>query len=422
METVAFCEQDKFCQEVLAKHWPDIPCFDDIRTLKGADVGPVDLICGGYPCQPFSQAGQRRGAEDDRHLWPEMFRLIKDIRPAWVIGENVAGHISMGLDDVLSDLEGAGYACQAFVIPAVAVDAQHRRDRVWIVGHAASARRTSRQPGARGQVRDKARRAEPERRSGPVADPASTGREARRTGEAIPEPGTQQRPAGRCSPMANPDQPGPQERESIGSDTREELPAIERNGGEGWAEWLPEPQFRGIFDGLSQKLDGDRLDVDPRWLSVSCPQDAEGILRDLRQYEDALRPSYRRELDEQQSIEHSDAVQFLSHYAAPSTGGLGAEAIKAAMFGLWQALVSIDGKAMQYAPNEIEALWQPLTCAEADWCIVAACLGSFWSEWPEVPRTATGIPRRVDRLRALGNAVVPQIPEMIGHAIMETEK
>ena len=137
--TVAFCEQDKFCQKVLAKHWPDVPCHDDIRTLKGSDVGPVELICGGYPCQPFSHAGKREGTDDDRHLWPEMYRLVAAVRPRWVIAENVAGHVNMGLDSVLSDLEGEGYTCWPLIIPACAVDAPHRRDRVWIVANAAVA-------------------------------------------------------------------------------------------------------------------------------------------------------------------------------------------------------------------------------------------------------------------------------------------
>ena len=133
-ETAAFCEYEDFPRKVLAKHWPDVPCFPDVRELKGEDIdGPVDVICGGYPCQPFSQAGQRRGKEDDRHLWPEFSRLVDELRPTWVIGENVAGHISMGLDDVLSDLEGQGYTARTFVIPACAVGAPHRRDRVWSI-------------------------------------------------------------------------------------------------------------------------------------------------------------------------------------------------------------------------------------------------------------------------------------------------
>ena len=138
-ETVAFCEYDKHCQKVLRKHWPDTEIIDDVRELANDAErfrGSVDIICGGYPCQPFSAAGKRRGDKDDRHLWPEMLRVIQAVRPTWVIGENVAGHISMGLDEVLSDLEAEGYQARCFVIPAVGADAYHRRDRCWIVGYA----------------------------------------------------------------------------------------------------------------------------------------------------------------------------------------------------------------------------------------------------------------------------------------------
>ncbi len=132
--TVAFCEQDAFCQAVLRKHWPDVPIYDDVRALNFG--GEVDVITGGYPCQPFSVAGKQKGAADDRHLWPSMFEIIKHKRPRWVVAENVAGHIAMGLDEVLFDLEGEGYTARPIVIPACAVDAPHRRDRVWIVAHA----------------------------------------------------------------------------------------------------------------------------------------------------------------------------------------------------------------------------------------------------------------------------------------------
>ncbi len=142
-ETAAFCEYDQEAQKVLKKNWPEVPIFSDVRTLtkqelRDNEIQDIGLICGGYPCQPFSVAGERRGAEDDRHLWPEMFRLIQELRPTWVIGENVAGHINMGLDEVLTDLEAEGYTARTFVIPACAVDAHHRRDRVWIIAHANS--------------------------------------------------------------------------------------------------------------------------------------------------------------------------------------------------------------------------------------------------------------------------------------------
>jgi len=136
METIAFCEIEKFPRRVLRKHWPDVPIFKDVRELHAKDLPKaVDVICGGYPCQPFSVAGKRRGKKDDRHLWPEMFRLVRECRPTFVICENVAGHVTMGLDTVLSDLEGEGYTCWAFIIPACAVNAIHRRDRLWIVAH-----------------------------------------------------------------------------------------------------------------------------------------------------------------------------------------------------------------------------------------------------------------------------------------------
>jgi DNA (cytosine-5)-methyltransferase 1 len=128
-------EIDPFCQRVLAKHWPNVKRMGDIREVKGDEFGTVDLVAGGFPCQPFSFAGKQRGQKDNRYLWPEMLRVIEAIRPRWVLGENVAGIIHMGLDKVLFDLEVQGYACQALIIPACSVGAPHRRDRVWIIGN-----------------------------------------------------------------------------------------------------------------------------------------------------------------------------------------------------------------------------------------------------------------------------------------------
>lgn len=139
-KTVGFCEQDRFCQKVIAKHWPGIQIHEDICKLDGRQYAEVDLLTGGFPCQPFSFAGKRKGASDDRALWPEMFRVITQARPGWVLGENVAGIVSMELDRVLSDLESLGYSARAIVIPACAVDAKHRRSRVWIVANACSKR------------------------------------------------------------------------------------------------------------------------------------------------------------------------------------------------------------------------------------------------------------------------------------------
>lgn len=133
IETVQFVERDSFCQKVLAKNFPNIPIHDDIKTFSYKQ--PVDLITAGFPCQPFSVAGRQKGKDDDRYLWPELLRVIRETRPAWFIGENVPGIIPM-LDPILEDLENEGYEWRAFLIPASATGAPHKRERLWIVAHA----------------------------------------------------------------------------------------------------------------------------------------------------------------------------------------------------------------------------------------------------------------------------------------------
>ena len=134
--TIGFCEIEDYPRRVLSSRFSGVPIYGDIRELDGSVYRGVSLITGGYPCQPFSAAGKRGGASDDRHLWPQMLRVIKQARPVFVVAENVAGHITLGLDEVLADLESEGYAGRAIVVPACAVNAPHRRDRVWIVAKA----------------------------------------------------------------------------------------------------------------------------------------------------------------------------------------------------------------------------------------------------------------------------------------------
>ena len=139
-ETVAFCDIEKYCLQVLEKRFPGVPRYTDIKELnydkiKSDGLFPIDIITGGYPCQPFSVAGRKKGEEDPRHLWPEMFRLIKELRPSWVIGENVSGHIKLGLDTVLENLESEDYSARTFSISASSVGAKHKRERVWIVAN-----------------------------------------------------------------------------------------------------------------------------------------------------------------------------------------------------------------------------------------------------------------------------------------------
>lgn len=139
---VFHCEIDPFCRSVLKYHFPNATQYEDIRTTDfTAWRGRVDVLTGGFPCQPFSIAGKRLGTSDERYLWPEMLRAIREIRPRWVVGENVRGFINWSeglvLETVCADLEALGYEVQPFVLPACAVGAPHRRDRVWIVAHRA---------------------------------------------------------------------------------------------------------------------------------------------------------------------------------------------------------------------------------------------------------------------------------------------
>lgn len=162
-----FCDNDKFCREILKKHWPESEIYNDIRDITDTNferfmerelkVNPtkrnktfprsavsVDIVTGGFPCQPFSAAGLRRGTSDERHLWPEMLRVIQLTKPKWVIAENVRGLVTWNeglvLEQVCSDLEASGYEVQPLIIPALAVNAPHRRDRIWFIAHAIDSR------------------------------------------------------------------------------------------------------------------------------------------------------------------------------------------------------------------------------------------------------------------------------------------
>ena len=144
-ENVFHCEWNEFGQKVLKYYWPNAISFTDItKTDFTKYEGTIDLISGGFPCQPYSQAGKRLGKEDDRHLWPEMLRAIREVKPSWVVGENVYGLVNWNgglvFHEVQADLEAEGYEVWPFLLPAVSVNAPHRRDRIWFVAHSENSR------------------------------------------------------------------------------------------------------------------------------------------------------------------------------------------------------------------------------------------------------------------------------------------
>lgn len=289
METVAFCEISPKCRHLLATHWPDVPCFDDVTALTGEQIGPVDVICGGFPCQDISFAGKGAGLAGERSgLWRHYARLIGELRPAYVIVENVAALLGRGLGDVLGDLAALGYDAWWDCIPAAAVGAPHRRDRLWLVAYPGSFQHQGFGDALRWAVASELSRA--------LAD-ASMWR-----GESEQPNGDHQRQ-------------GPSERQE-----RSGVRASGRGSGRHRAEGV------AVDRGTASRL------ADP------LPH-ANDQGRERSQERDLRRGS-------------------------------------------------------------------------------AGTAGDWWSAEPDVGRMAHGVPARVDRLHGLGNAVVPQILEIIGRAIM----
>lgn len=187
MHVVGQVEIDPFCQRVLAKHWPGVPRHDDVRTTVAWWLSeprpPVDIIAGGYPCQPESLAGRRRGVDDERWLWPDMARVIHAIRPRYVIGENVMGHRTGGLRFVLRDLERLGYAARAGIVAASEVGAPHQRKRIFVLAeYVANTERDARQQWGTDHASQSARGWHANRGDlgSDVADPRREGRPSRR--------------------------------------------------------------------------------------------------------------------------------------------------------------------------------------------------------------------------------------------------
>lgn len=193
-------EIDPFCRTILEKHWPGVPKYGDIRQLSGSELETVDLICGGYPCQPFSQAGKRGGAEDPRHLWPEFARLLRILGPRWVLLENVSGHLSLGFGEVLRDLAGLGYDAEWTCLRASDFGASHLRKRVFVVAH--SNRESSDIHGRDGND---------------LGD--SNGRQREQRGRSIAEQGDVLGSNGGCSEVGNATGARPARREDAGTDS-----------------------------------------------------------------------------------------------------------------------------------------------------------------------------------------------------------
>ena len=339
--TSCFVENEPYCQAVLRHHWPDVPILGDIRDVRRPDLPDPDpdVICGGFPCQPFSNAGKRGAQSDSRHLWPEMFRLIGECRPSWVIGENVTGIINLGLDEVLADLEGEGYATRTFVIPACAVGAPHIRQRIWVIANADSdSEPDGTFDGNAGQR---------QLGFGFVADAQHTGEGQRSSGESR-----------RC-------------RQSV-ADTKE-----------------VHGQWSDIQGGQQRQ---DKGTLGERSTVMADAKSAGSETRPTNGVGITDKP--RRNKGQSKSPRGQERVMADAGRNAKSAG----------------SDTQLHGNKAQRGKGKLQS---------GDGDEDVSHYG--WEFEPNVGRLAHGIPARVSQLRALGNAIVPQIAKEIGNAIKTAE-
>ena len=324
-ETAAFCEKEKYAKRVLGRHWPNVPVIDDIRNIT-EKIG-CDIITGGFPCQPFSVAGKQKSTADDRHLWPEMLRVIALERPSWIVAENVPGIIGLALDQVLADLENAGYSSRALIIPACAVDAPHRRDRVWVMAHSSS-------PG-----------------TGGVAGEAGN---AKRGTDRKHVPSLQQRDGEACTNRFD----SASESESLANSGRK----LERG------ETKPERAPSHIARCSSRVNPGGSAS------STTNMENSASESKSLSHANSQSKPDGA--IDEQESLENSGG-------SASSTTNM----------------ANSNSTRREKQRGAIATKAKHKTTER----------GGQWPAEPAICRVANGIPNRVDRLRGLGNAIVPQV-------------
>jgi DNA (cytosine-5)-methyltransferase 1 len=269
-ENVFHCEYDPFCQKVLNHHFPNSKLYEDIKTFDASNyLGRIDILSGGFPCQPFSAAGLRKGTEDDRHLWPEMLRIIREVSPRYVVGENVRGLLnwSGGLvfEQVCADLENEGYEVTPYLLPAAGKNAPHRRDRIWFVAY----------------------RNEP-----------STGTDVRGMSGASEEiRGRKESFVSRplCSDGDAPDTTCVRRGEDVGGSYRKSDEFIENGKATNWQNFPTQPPLCGGNDGLPKELDGITF---PKWRKESIkaygnaivPQVAHEIFKAIQKMEDTFVP------------------------------------------------------------------------------------------------------------------------------------
>ena len=447
-DTVAFCEFDDFCCKVLNKHWPNVPIYKDLKEI-GNDperiIQEFDLICGGIPCQPFSLAGKQKGKEDDRHLWPYMYAIVKSKKPTWVIVENVGGFVNVALDDVCLDLETQGYATQSFIIPACSVEAPHKRDRIWILGKLMANAQSNGEDGVLRTTESEHDQGDTRMESSSSSDRliergisqdvanaklvssdsiSDSGSNTKTESEQGQKTGNLDRSSGRQD-VANSksSQSGEQTQWEGGEDTQR---GSVNSGG------LENKGREDVPHSSSQRLEGHR---------------GEHGLREASQEEQASRSSEERDVPNPKELtrhvdDNGHSGQDDGQQREGLQGELGGESGNRAEDVANTERLGQQGQREPKRPGNTaqdsdgqtgrpndgsqgstgQGHTEPGVGGVADGIPTRLDGHLGFAVEPSIPRVATGIPERVNRLKALGNSIVPQIVYNIGLAILEEEE
>jgi DNA (cytosine-5)-methyltransferase 1 len=406
-DTVAFCEFDDFCCKVLNKHWPNVPIYKDLKEI-GNDPARIiqefDLICGGIPCQPFSLAGKQKGKEDDRHLWPYMYAIVKSKKPTWVIVENVGGFVNVALDDVCLDLETQGYATQSFIIPACSVEAPHKRDRIWILGKImANAHDTGdRTPGSKAD--------------GDRQETIEGWQEQSQLGSSRSS-----------NDVADPKLVSSDSISDSGSNTKTESEQGQKTGN------LDRSSGRqDVPNASSQRLEGHRGEHGLRGTSQEEQTSRSSEEQDVPNPKELRNYEHDNGERTQQDREHRVSQQLRGERGFEGTKQDVADTERLGQQGQGElerpgnTAQDSDGQTGGSNDGRQGSAGQGHTQSElgrmADGIPTRLDGHLGFEREPNIPRVATGIPDRVNRLKALGNSIVPQIVYNIGLAILEEEK
>jgi DNA (cytosine-5)-methyltransferase 1 len=375
MNVIWQSEIDPYASRVLAKHWPEVPNYGNIKNIRWRDVVRPDVICGGYPCQPFSTAGKRQGTDDPRHLWPWVREAISELRPQYAILENVRGHVSLGLSTVLGEMASIGYDAEWQIVSAASVGAPHRRDRVIIVAYPCEQLKHG-----RGHLNSQST---PRQRQALQESPSGGGSISANT----------------IGQLANPDNSGHIHRQPQIFTTENWLNALSLIGSSGtdvaYADSSDEANGRQRKAIPSQNTgwgnDRGRSRSDIGEVSVGSTREAASDAANTdsfwgyKQQEGQVQePNIGRCSEGQGNMANTDTWET-------SRGLRG---------------VSTDTGQVRSERNNARG---EESHASRQW----------WAVEPDVGRVAHGVSSRVDRLKGLGNAVVPQVAELVGRMVME---